>query len=133
MCTLNTLTWPNLNDSTTFLLPNISLFFTKIISLHPNVVNCQNTLTVLTNGSDVYERCGHNARQCHPSCTACRRTANLTGPAWQVYMHAWFNLGSQCFGIKHISQTITRSTDVRTDGSYTQLAIKSMYNEVIKV
>ena len=29
------------------------------------------------NESDVYDRCGHDTRQLHPSCTACRRTANL--------------------------------------------------------
>ena len=33
------------------------------------------------NGSKVYDRCGHNTRQLHPSCTACRRTANLPGLA----------------------------------------------------
>ena len=31
------------------------------------------------NGSNVYDRRGHDTRQLHPSCTACRRTANLTG------------------------------------------------------
>ena len=58
------------------LLPNISFFFSpsKMIALHQNVANCQNTLTVLThrvedlssrcmNGSDVYARCGHDTRQ----------------------------------------------------------------------
>ena len=29
------------------------------------------------NGSNVYDRCGQDTRQRHPSCTACRRTANL--------------------------------------------------------
>ena len=29
------------------------------------------------NGSNVYDRCGHDTRQLHPSCTTCRRTANL--------------------------------------------------------
>ena len=39
----------NLNDSTTSLLPNISFpFLSKIIALHQNVANCQNTLTVFT-------------------------------------------------------------------------------------
>ena len=33
------------------------------------------------NGSDVYDRCGHGTRQLHPSCTACRRNANLPGLA----------------------------------------------------
>ena len=33
------------------------------------------------NGSNVYDRCGHDTRQLHPSCTACRRTANLPGQA----------------------------------------------------
>ena len=31
------------------------------------------------NGSNVYDRCGHHTRQLHPSCTACRRIANLPG------------------------------------------------------
>ena len=31
------------------------------------------------NGSNVYVRCGHDTRLFHPSCTACRRTANLPG------------------------------------------------------
>ena len=64
-----------------------------MIALHQTVANCQNTLTVHTqvddlsskymNGSDEYDRCGHDPRQLHPSCTACRKTANLTGPAGQ--------------------------------------------------
>ena len=33
------------------------------------------------NGSIVYNQCGHVTRQLHPSCTACRRTANLPGLA----------------------------------------------------
>ena len=33
------------------------------------------------NGSNVYDRCGHETRQFHPSCTACRKIANLPGPA----------------------------------------------------
>ena len=33
------------------------------------------------NGSNVYDRCGHDTRLLHPSCTACRRTANLPGLA----------------------------------------------------
>ena len=33
------------------------------------------------NVSNVYDRCGHDTRQLHPSCTACRRTANLPGLA----------------------------------------------------
>ena len=31
------------------------------------------------NVSNVYDRCKHDTRQLHPSCTACRRTANLPG------------------------------------------------------
>ena len=31
------------------------------------------------NVSNVYGRCGHDTRQLHPSCTACRRTATLPG------------------------------------------------------
>ena len=33
------------------------------------------------NGLNMYDRCGHDTRQLHPSCTACRRTANLPGLA----------------------------------------------------
>ena len=33
------------------------------------------------NVSNVYDRCGHDTRQLHPSCTACRRTATLPGLA----------------------------------------------------
>ena len=33
------------------------------------------------NGSDVNDRRGHDTRQLHPSCTACRRTADIPGPA----------------------------------------------------
>ena len=33
------------------------------------------------NGSNVYDQCGHDTRLLHPSCTACRRTANLPGLA----------------------------------------------------
>ena len=29
------------------------------------------------NESDEYDQCGNDTRQFHPSCTACRRTANL--------------------------------------------------------
>ena len=32
------------------------------------------------NASDVYDRRGHDTRQFHPSCTACRKSANLPGP-----------------------------------------------------
>ena len=32
------------------------------------------------NGSDEYDRCGHEARQLYPSCTAYRSTANIQGP-----------------------------------------------------
>ena len=35
------------------------------------------------NASNEYDRCGHDTRRLHPSCTACRRTANLPGPASQ--------------------------------------------------
>ena len=31
------------------------------------------------NESNVYGRYGHDTRQLHPSCTACKRTANLPG------------------------------------------------------
>ena len=33
------------------------------------------------NALDEYDRCGHDTRQFHPSCTACTRTANLSGLA----------------------------------------------------
>ena len=32
-------------------------------------------------GSNVYGRCGHDTRQLHPSCTACRKIANILGLA----------------------------------------------------
>ena len=58
-----------------------------MIALHQNVANCQNTLRwrifLHMNGSNVYDRCGYDTRQLHPSWTACRRTANLPGLAWQ--------------------------------------------------
>ena len=31
---------------------------------------------------DEYDRCGHDSRQFHPSCTASRRTASLPGLAY---------------------------------------------------
>ena len=31
------------------------------------------------NGSNVYDRCGHDTKQLHSSFTACRRIANLPG------------------------------------------------------
>ena len=31
------------------------------------------------NASDEYDRCGHDTRQFHPTCIACRRTAHLSG------------------------------------------------------
>ena len=33
------------------------------------------------NASDEYDRCGHDTKQFNPSCTACRRPANLPGLA----------------------------------------------------
>ena len=33
------------------------------------------------NESYMYDRCGDDTRQLHPSCTACRRTADLPGLA----------------------------------------------------
>ena len=32
-------------------------------------------------GLNMYDRCGHDTRQLHPSCTACKKTANLPGLA----------------------------------------------------
>ena len=40
------------------------------------------------NVSNVYDRCGHDTRQLHPSCTACR-TATLPGLAWQNEACSW--------------------------------------------
>ena len=37
------------------------------------------------NASDQYDRCGHDTRQFYRSCTACRRTANLPGPATTLF------------------------------------------------
>ena len=55
-------------------------FSSKMIALHQNVANCQNTLTMLTevedlssrymNGLNVYDRHGHDTRL-HSSCTTC--------------------------------------------------------------
>ena len=64
------------------------------------------------NGSNVYDRCGHDTKQLHPSCTACRRTANLPGLAshneaclrphrsnhlakWKIYI-AWLYILNRC-------------------------------------
>ena len=44
------------------------------------------------NRSNVYDRCGHNTRQLHPSCIACRRTANLPGLA-DRWMNSGKNMG----------------------------------------
>ena len=75
-----------------------NLSWSNWFALHQNVANCQNTLSEYIdsahtevedlssrymNGSNVYDRCGHDTRQLHPSCTACRKTANLPGRAWQ--------------------------------------------------
>ena len=38
------------------------------------------------NRSNVYDRCGHDTRLLHPSCTACRRTANLPSDRCSVIM-----------------------------------------------
>ena len=37
-------------------------------------------ININISGANVYDRCGHDIRQFHSSCTACRRTANLPGP-----------------------------------------------------
>ena len=37
--------------------------------------------SICMNESHVCDRCGHDTRQLHPSCTACTRTANLPGLA----------------------------------------------------
>ena len=48
------------------------------------------------NGSNMYDRCGHDTRQLHPSCTAIRRTANI--PGWVDYTYIDVNALAQ--GIK---------------------------------
>ena len=35
--------------------------------------------SICMNGSNVYDGCGHDTRLLHPSCIACRMTANLPG------------------------------------------------------
>ena len=77
----------NLNDSTTSLLIKyIFPFSSKMIALHQNVEYTDSAHTEVEdlssrymNGSNVYDRCGQDTRQLHPSCTARRRTANLPG------------------------------------------------------
>ena len=80
----------NLNDSITSLQRNISFYqndYTPrkcgelseyIDSAHTEV---EDPFSRYVNASDEYDRCGHDTRQFHPSCTACRRTANLPGLA----------------------------------------------------
>ena len=50
------------------------------------------------NESNVYDRCGHDTRQLHPSCTACRRTANLPGYFQLRFMHAVLGTHLSCLG-----------------------------------
>ena len=89
----------NLNDSITFLLPNISFLFSQQNECTPPKYVEQSTYTDSDHtevedvssrymyGSDVNDQCGHHTRQLRPSCTACRRTANLPGLAWQNEVH----------------------------------------------
>ena len=51
------------------------------------------------NGSDVYDRCGHDTRQLYPSCITCRRTANIPRPAWQVMVILSLDTKSQFFSL----------------------------------
>ena len=80
-------------DSTTSLLSNISsvtwakwLHSLKCGELSEYTDSAHTEMEDLSsrymNWSDVCIRCGHDNRQLHPSCTAYRRTVNLTGPAW---------------------------------------------------
>ena len=84
----------NLNDSSTSLLPNIS-FRSRAKLLHSTKMwrsvrihwQCshwgEGSFFRMYEWANVYDRRGHDTRQLHPSCTACRRTANLPGLAWQ--------------------------------------------------
>ena len=76
----------NLNDSTTSLLPNI--LFSKMNALHQKCValteyidsahtEVEDLFSRYMNGSDAYDRYGHDTRLLHPSCTACRRTSHF--------------------------------------------------------
>ena len=93
----------NLNDSTTSLLPNIYIFFLeqndctppKCDELSEYTDSAHTELGDLSsrymNCSNVYDRCGHDTRQLHPSCTARRRTANLPSFHFCRYLfsHVW--------------------------------------------
>ena len=56
------------------------------------------------NGSDEYDRCGHDTTQFHPSCSTCRRTANIPRPGWQVMLILSFDPKSPFFS--HLSFNI---------------------------
>ena len=60
------------------------------------------------NGSDAYDRCGYDTRQLHPSCTACRRTANLPGQATYIQTYIYIHTHT------HINNTLIRDTPTRT-------------------
>ena len=77
-----------LNDSTTSHTIYIFPFLSKMIALHQNVAKLseytdsahtevEDLSSRYMNGLNVHDRCGQDTRQRHPSCTACRRTANL--------------------------------------------------------
>ena len=52
-------------------------------ALHPNVVNCENTLTVHTLRRRIFLQDILLMRAQHPSSTACKRTVNFQGLAQQ--------------------------------------------------
>ena len=64
-------------------------FSSKMIAFHQNVsensdsahTEVEDLCARCMNGSDVYDRCGHDTILLHPSCTARRKTANLSGQA----------------------------------------------------
>ena len=70
----------NLNDPTTSLLPYISWEYTD------SATKVEDPSLGCMNGSNVYDRCGHDTRPLHSSCTACNRTAYLPGLALNASM-----------------------------------------------
>ena len=73
----------NLNDSTTSLLPNISLFLEQNDCTPPKCgelsdytdsahTEVEDHSSRYMNGSNMYDRGGNDTRQLHPSCIACR-------------------------------------------------------------
>ena len=65
------------------------------------------------NVSNMYDRCGHDTRQLHPSCTACIRTANLPGFELLTFRMSLLSNdishSSQCYpvcGMVHIKEPL---------------------------